>query len=188
MKQAVLALASLMGATLGVSEAQATAMATDVLSGNTPNNISVRQQKAVFAFSQERASMTMELIDRWADAGKVERDALARTYLDAFFAALDSHRQDGALTSDIAPSLLLADALGNAKALLADRPNADRDTLSATVDAVKVSLMRVAYETRNELIAPYIPQQLAWGQHGQHFPRSQYSSQRKPPQKKQNRR
>jgi len=188
MKQAVLALASLMGATLGVSEAQATAMATDVLAGNAPNNISVRQQKAIFAFSQERASMTMDLIDRWSDAGAAERDALARTYLDAFFAALDRRKDSGALASDIAPSLLLADALGNAKALLTDRPGADRDTVSATVEAVKAGLMRVAYETRNELIAPYIPQQLAWGQHGQHFPRSQYSSQRRPPPKKQNRR
>lgn len=181
MKQAVMALASLMGATLGVSEVQATAMAADVLASNAPNNITVRQQKAIYAFSQTRASDTMALIEGWKDADAAGRSGMARSYLDTFFAAVDTDQ------TGLSASLLLADALGNAKALLAER-GFDREALAATVDEVKAALMRIAYETRNELVAPYIPQQLAWGQHGQHFPRANNNPARSKPPKKQNNR
>jgi hypothetical protein len=165
MKQAIVALTSVIAAALGVSQAQATVMATDALAANAPDNLTVRQQKAIHAFAQQRASDTMALIEGWRDAGPAERAGMARGYLDMFFAAADADQ------SGLSASLLLADALGNASALLAARGH-DREALAVTVDEVKAALMRIAYETRHELVAPYIPRQLAWGQHGQHFVRS----------------
>lgn len=172
MKQAVVTLTSVIAAALGVSQAQATVMATDALAANAPDNLTVRQQKAVHAFAQQRASDTMALIESWKDAGPAERAAMARGYLDIFFAAADAD------PSGLSASLLLADALGNAKALLAARGH-DPEALTVAVDEVKAELMRIAYETRQELVAPFIPRQLAWGQHGQHFVRSRSNSKKK---------
>lgn len=115
----------------------------------------------------------MALIEGWRDAGPAERASMARSYLDVFFGPRRTR------TSPACPaSLLLADALGNARSAAAARGH-DPEALTVTVDEVKAELMRIAYETRHELVAPYIPRQLAWGQHGQHFVRSRNNKKKK---------
>lgn len=44
--------------------------------------------------------------------------------------------------------------------------------LNGIVEAIKGSVMRICYETTGEIVVPYVPDKLAWGQHGQHFVRS----------------
>lgn len=181
MKQTVLAIASLLTVNIGVSEAQAATVASDFVTSNTPNNLSVKQQRAIFAFSRDRASLTIELIERWPTASSEERRALAKAFIDAFYAAVASHPDADAVASEIGPSLLMADTLGNAKYLLAEKGSFSPVALDKLLEEVKASLMRTCYEDRNEIVIPYVPGKIAWGQHGQHFPRSSNTGPRKPP-------
>jgi len=183
MKQTALTLASLLSATLGFSESQAAIVAGDILNDNAADNFSVKQQKAIFAFSRDRASLTMTLIERWSGASQSERQALMAEFVDAFFAAANKDRAADGIISEIGLSVLMADTLGNAKSLLVEKGILSPDALNRAVEEVKASLMRVCYESRGQVIVPYIPQKLAWGQHGasERNLRRQRGLERKPP-------
>ena len=169
MKQTVLTIAALLAANLGLSQAQAIALATDFVNDNAPNNLSVKQQKAIFAFSQARASLTVDLIADWSRLDAAAREARITDYIEAFYAAAETEGAVRTTVAELGSSLLLADALGNAKYLLAEAGEITGNTLDAVVDDVKAALMRGCYQYRGEVVVPYIPAKIAWGQHGQHF-------------------
>lgn len=178
---AITAITSLLSTTLGLSETRAAALATDFIVNNAPANLSVKQQKAVFAFSHDRASLTTGLIERWSESSPEARKAMTAEFVEAFFAAVRTHQADDSVMSDVGLSVLMADALGNAKALLMQKGAFASEALNRTVDEIKAEVMRVCYESRGEVVIPYIPEKLAWGQHGQHFVRRDTTSPRKPP-------
>ncbi|MCB1318675.1 MAG: hypothetical protein KDK34_00395 [Leptospiraceae bacterium] len=169
MKQTVMTIAALLAANLGLSQAQAMTLATDFVNDNAPNNLSIKQQKAIFAFSQARASLTVGLIADWDRLDALAREARIADYIDAFYAAAASEGAIRTTITELGSSLLLADALGNAKYLLAEAGEIAGDKLDAVLDDVKAALMRGCYLYRGEVVVPYIPAKIAWGQHGQHF-------------------
>lgn len=169
MKQTVMTIAALLAANLGLSQAQAMALATDFVNDNAPNNLTVKQQKAIFAFSQARASLTVDLIAEWGGLDAAAREARIGDYIDAFYAAAANEGAIRTTVAELGSSLLLADALGNAKYLLAESGNLTGEALDTVIEDVKAALMRGCYLYRGEVVVPYIPAKIAWGQHGQHF-------------------
>jgi hypothetical protein len=171
MRQTTLAVASLLAANVGFSQSQAVAAAADFVTDNSPNNLTVKQQKAIFAFSRDQASMTMNLIERWPHASVSERDAMTAEFVAAFYGAIKTHPDSEAIVSEFGPSLLMADTLGNAKYLVAEKGTMASAEVDAVVEAIKGRVMRICYETNGDVVVPYVPDKLAWGQHGQHFVR-----------------
>jgi hypothetical protein len=181
MRQTTLAVASLLAANVGFSQSQAVAAAADFVTDNSPNNLTVKQQKAIFAFSRDQASMAINLIERWPHASASERNAMTAEFVGAFYDAIKTHPDSEAIVSEFGPSLLMADTLGNAKYLAAEKGTMAPAEVDAVVEAIKGSVMRICYETNGDVVVPYVPDKLAWGQHGQHFVRSRGGGGRKPP-------
>ena len=175
--------ALLIAASIGMTKEEAVSSVMNHIKNFDVGKYTIKQQKSMFNFAVNNASMGMDLVSDWHKFNDAEKMANIELYTKQLIPSIEKFMAEkmNNSTSSVEKGMLIADTFNNACALLNNENKIDKFQIEKNASEVTEFITKYIYSSTGEHIIT--TNLLAWdlfikhifGQHGAHYSQKAYT-------------